>query len=152
MGNNIVETLTGTVVLFFAGFFMFYAYSTADIGRVDGYRVVAQFDRVDGLASGSDVRMAGIKIGTVTKQNLDPETYLARIEMVIESDIALPDDTSAKITSDGLLGDNYISLDPGGSFDMLAEGDEITFTQGSIDLLGLIGQAIFSFGSSGTEE
>lgn len=150
MGNNIVETLIGTMVLVFAGFFLTYAYQTTDISSgSSGYHVVAQFDRVDGLVVGADVRMSGIKIGTVTEQELDPSTYLANVTLTIEEAIALPDDTSAKISSDGLLGGAYVALEPGGSMDMLSDGGEITFTQGSIDLMGLIGQAIFATGGSG---
>lgn len=152
MGNNVVETLIGTAVLIIAGFFLTYAYNTAEVGTVEGYTVYANFDRVDGLVTGSDVRMSGIKIGSVTDQSLDKETFLARVEMNIDSTIKLPEDTSAKISSEGLLGDPYISLDPGGSMDEIEAGGEITFTQGSIDLMSLIGQAIFSVGSGGGDE
>jgi len=153
MGNNIVETLIGTLVLVLAGVFLAYAYSSADLkGTEDGYKVTAQFDRVDGLDIGSDVRLSGIKVGSVTAQSLDADTFLAEIELTINNGFELPDDTSAKITSDGLLGGAYISLEPGGSMDILEDGGEITFTQGSIDLMGLIGQAIFSTGSSNCSE
>ena len=149
MGSKIVETLIGTLVLVLAGVFLAYAYSSADLKGVEGgYKDIAQFDRVDGLEIGSDVRLSGIKIGSVTAQTLDSDTFLAQIELTIESRFELPEDTSAKITSDGLLGGSYISLEPGGSMDLLEDGGEITFTQGSIDLMGLIGQAIFSAGSS----
>ncbi|TNE60198.1 MAG: outer membrane lipid asymmetry maintenance protein MlaD [Alphaproteobacteria bacterium] len=152
MGSNIVETLVGTLVLVVAGFFLTYAYQTADMNSTaGGYKVIAQFDRVDGLVVGADVRMSGIKIGTVSDQALDQQTYYATVTMIIDQTIQLPDDTSAKITSEGLLGGSYISLEPGGSMDMLGEGGEITMTQGSIDLMGLIGKAIFATGQSDSE-
>jgi phospholipid/cholesterol/gamma-HCH transport system substrate-binding protein len=153
MGSRIVETLVGTFVLLVAGFFLAYAYTTAGVsGTSSTYSIAASFDRVDGLSVGSDVRMSGIKIGTVTEQILDPETFLARVELSIDKSIELPEDTSAKVASDGLLGGAYISLEAGGAMDLLAEGDEIEFTQGSIDLMALVGQAIFSFsGSEGTK-
>ena len=94
--------------------------------------------------------MSGIKIGTVVRQSLDPDTYQAVVTLDIASDVKLPDDSSAKITSEGLLGGSYISVTPGGSEDMLAGGGEIMFTQGSVDLMSLIGQAVFS--ATGSEE
>ena len=149
MVNNFVEAMIGTIVLVLAGFFLAYAYSTTDLGNNEsGYLVLAQFDRIDGLIVGSDVRMSGIKVGTVTGQDLNIQTYMATVSMVINREIAIPDDSTAKITSSGLLGDTYISVEAGGSFETLEEGEEITFTQGSIDLMGLIGQAIFSVGKS----
>ncbi len=153
MANNIVEALIGTMVLILAGFFLAYAYSTADLGHgANGYQLKARFDRVDGLVVGSDVRMSGIKIGTVSSQRLDTDTFMAEVTLSIDSEIAIPDDSSAKITTDGLLGDTYISLEAGGSFDTLEDGGEIEYTQGSIDLMGLIGQAIFSVGGGGEEK
>lgn len=151
MGSKIVETLVGTVVLVVAGFFLAYAYTTADVGgSSNAYELSASFDRIDGLTVGSDVRMSGIKIGTVTGQTLDRDSFLARVELSIDKGIDLPDDSSAKVATDGLLGGAYVSLDAGGSMDLLVEGDEIEFTQGSIDMMSLIGQAIFSF--TGSEE
>ena len=146
MKDNLVETLVGFGVIVVAAIFVFYGYSVTDSSRGDGYVVSAEFDRVDGLTIGSDVRMSGIKIGTVTALSLDAQSYAANVSMIIGSDINLPDDTSAKITSEGLLGGNYISLSAGGSEDMLSGGDEILYTQGSVDLIGLVSQALFSAG------
>ncbi len=144
MENNFVETLVGAVVLVITGAFLSYGYSISDVGDVTGIELTAEFDRVDGLATGSDVRMSGIKIGTVTSQTLNTDNYYAVVTMNLSSKIDLPIDSSAKITSEGLLGGNYVSLTPGGSEDMLQTGDAIEFTQGSIDLIGLVGQAVFS--------
>lgn len=99
---------------------------------------------MDGLATGSDVRLSGIKIGTVVAQSIDPKNYKAVVTMNLATDVKVPDDSSAKITSEGLLGSNYVALTPGGSEDYLTDGSEIDFTQGAIDLMGLIGQAVFS--------
>lgn len=151
MGGNLVETLIGAAVLVVAGIFLAFGYSTSSIGSDGGFMLIAKFDRVDGLTTGSDVRMSGIKVGTVIAQRLDQETYQAVIEMDIKQGIPLPDDSSAKITSEGLLGATYLSLDAGGSEDFLENGGEIRFTQGSIDLMSLIGQAIFS-ATGNTEE
>lgn len=145
MGSNIVETIIGAVVLAFAAIFLIFAYRTADLGTSgNGLNLVAKFDQVDGLQVGSDVRMSGIKVGTVTSQVLDPQTYQAVIGLSIKDDIALPEDTAAKIAAESLLGGSYLDLEPGGAEDMLENGDEIEFTQSSVSLMDLIGQAIFS--------
>ncbi len=101
-------------------------------------------ERNDRKKYDSDIRMSGIKIGTVSSQELDNITFQARVLMSIDSDIRIPDDSSAKITTDGLLGGNYISIEPGGNDIYLESGDEILFTQGSVDLIGLVGEALFS--------
>jgi len=153
MSGNVVETLIGAVVLAVAGLFLFFAYSTADVGDVSGgYSLVAKFNRVDGLAPGSDVRIGGIKVGTIGQLSLEPDTYLAVVKMNINTTVKLPDDSSAKISSEGLLGSNYLSLEPGGSDVMLADGDEIPYTQGAVDIVNLIGQAIFSATGSGKKD
>ncbi|MCE7997615.1 MAG: outer membrane lipid asymmetry maintenance protein MlaD [Rhodobiaceae bacterium] len=144
MDNSFVETLVGGIVIAIAAAFLAYGYSVSDVGNVSGIEVTAEFDRVDGLATGSDVRMSGIKIGTVTAQSLNTDNYFAVVTFNLTDEVQLPTDSSAKITSEGLLGGNYVSITPGGSEEMLVSGDEIQFTQGSIDLIGLVGQAVFS--------
>ncbi len=144
MATKVVETLIGAIVLIVAVFFVAFAYqSTGGTVTSDGYELTARFARVDGLATGSDVRLSGIKVGTVIDQTLDTETYDAIVRMTIRDDIKVPDDTAVKIASDGLLGDTYISLEPGGSDDMLEDGGELEFTQGAVNLMDLIAQAVF---------
>jgi phospholipid/cholesterol/gamma-HCH transport system substrate-binding protein len=144
MGGNVVETLIGAAVLAVAGIFLAFGYTSSTVGLDGGFALVAKFDRVDGLVIGSDVRMSGIKVGTVTGQRLDPVTYQAIVDLDIDPNVKLPEDSSAKITSEGLLGATYLSLEAGGSEELLQDGNELRFTQGSIDLMSLIGQAIFS--------
>lgn len=145
MQGNLVETLIGAVVLAVAGFFLAFAYSTAGVGGgVTGYELKAHFNRADGLNIGSDVRLSGIKIGTITGQTLDPKTYDAVVTFTVDGRYKLPDDSAAKIASESLLGGNYLSIEPGGSDAMLKPGENIKFTQGSVSLMDLIGQAIFS--------
>ncbi len=146
MGGNLVETLIGAMVVAVAGFFLFFAYGQADLGAVDGYEVKARFEKIDGINVGSDVTMSGIKIGTVTAQELDPDSYLAVLRMSIRNDIKLPLDSSVKVSSAGLLGESYLAISPGADIDMLENGDEIEYTQGSVDLTELIGKAIYSGG------
>ncbi len=146
MSGNVVETLIGAVVLVVAGFFLYFSYDKADVGMVEGYSLTAKFDKVDGVKVGSDVMLAGIKVGTVTDESLDTKEYLAVLQLSLASDVQLPDDSVIKIASDGLLGGKYLSIDPGGSEDYLEAGDEIRFTQGAVDLTELIGKAIYSGG------
>ena len=92
---------------------------------------------------GTDIRMAGIKIGTVTAQSLNPDNYQALVTMSISPTVKLTDDTSAKVTSEGLLGSKFIALEAGGSDTQLAEGGVIAYTQGAVDIWSLISQAMF---------
>ncbi|MDP6691298.1 MAG: outer membrane lipid asymmetry maintenance protein MlaD [Alphaproteobacteria bacterium] len=149
MSGNVVETLIGAVVLLVAGFFLYFSYDKADVGAVEGYSLIAKFDKVDGVKVGSDIMLAGIKVGTVTDESLDTKEYLAVLELSLASNVQLPDDSAIKIASDGLLGGKYLSIDPGGSEDYLEAGDEIRFTQGAVDLTELIGKAIYSTGGGG---
>ena len=144
MGKNLIETLMGAVVIAVAAIFMLFAYSKADVGAVDGYTVKAKFDRIDGINVGGDVRLSGIKVGTVIDEVLDPETYFAIVTLSIKDGIKLPTDTSAACTSSGLLGSKYLNLSPGADETMIPEGGEIETTQGCIDLFALLGQMIFS--------
>lgn len=146
MKSSALETLVGAVIIFLAIGFFTYAYKTAGLGGSTGggYRVSAEFDNIDGVAVGSDVRVAGIKIGTVTGQSLNPKSYQARVDMVLNPGIILAEDTSAKITSEGLLGSKFVALEPGGSEEKLAEGSVISYTQGAVDIWSLISQAMFS--------
>lgn len=144
MGRNLVETLMGAVVLGVAIVFLVFAYSRGGLATVDGYALIGKFDRIDGLTEGSDVRMSGIKIGTVTKQTLDPKTYLAVLTLNVRPEVKLPSDSSARIASDGLLGEKYLSITPGGEDVMLPAGGEIQHTQGSVDIVSLVGRMLFS--------
>lgn len=139
MNSNLVETLIGAVVLAVALFFLAFAYTAAGVGSgLGGYELQARFNRADGLVIGGDVRLSGIKIGTITRQSLDPQTYAAIVAFTVDERYQLPEDTAVKIASEGLLGGNYLEISPGASDVTLAAGDEITNTQGAIDLLNLL--------------
>lgn len=144
MRRSPVETLIGALVIAVAVLFFVFAYNTAQVETVEGYTVSASFDRIDGIHPGSDVRMSGIKIGTVVDSRIDLQNYLAVVAMSIESKIKLPEDSSLAITADGLLGDRYIAVTPGGAEEMIPDGGRIEITQGAIDLTSLLGQLIFS--------
>ncbi len=144
MKHNLVEALIGALVLVLAGGFFMFTYSRTDVGTIEGYELTARFDRVDGLMVGADVRLGGIRIGSVIRESIDIETFEAVIHFSVRSDLRLPSDTSASITTEGLLGGAYLSLTPGGDIEYLEPGGQIEFTQGSVDLFGLLGQAVFS--------
>src|SRR5215467_4754505 len=144
MTGNMIETVMGGVVLVVAALFLFFAYSTSQVRAVQGYEVSAQFDSVSGIHDGSDVRIGGVKVGTIVSETLDPNTFLANVRISIENAYKLPDDTVAKIVSSGLLGDKFLALVPGGSEQTIPPGGRIKFTQSPISLENLIGQFIFS--------
>jgi phospholipid/cholesterol/gamma-HCH transport system substrate-binding protein len=142
-GELWAETGVGALVLAVAAAFLIYAIGHAGgRGSGGGYPLVARFGQVGALAPGADVRLSGVKVGAVSKIELDPKTFLAKTTLVINPDIKLPADSTAKITSDGLLGGQHVALAPGGATEDLKAGAEITNTQGAVDLFGLIGQVI----------
>jgi len=139
---GIFETLVGVIVVAVAAAFMVYAYGVSgkDLGR-DAYHLNAIFGRVDGVSAGSEVRIAGVKVGTVTGHELNQHTYEAVLRLAIARNVNVPEDSIAKIVSDGVLGGAHVAIEPGASEEMLHEGETITITQGSVDLLGLAMQA-----------
>ena len=143
MKRNVIETIMGGLVLLVAGGFLFFAYKSGNVQSVSGYSVTAKFDRVDGLVIGADIRESGIKIGSVTAETIDPQTYQAVVTMTIRNDIKVPDDSSAEIVGDGLLGSKYIAIVPGGSSDMLKAGADVHYTQSSVSIEALIGKMIY---------
>lgn len=143
--RSIAEITAGALVLVAAVIFLAYAVTNSGrSGGGSGLRLTARFDRVDGLAQGADVRIAGVKVGSVTGQRIDPQTFLAVLTMDIDSALKLPDDSSAEITSESLLGGKYVALVPGGSDRNLASGGEVKITQSAVSLESLLGRFIFS--------
>lgn len=149
MQNSAIETLVGMVVVVVAGALLYFAYSSTHTGNINGYAVTASFSSADGVTTGTDVLLHGIKIGTVSSMDLDPRTYQAVLHLSIRNDVRIPDDSSIKITSASLLGGAYLAVTPGGSDEMLRPGATVTDTQGSIDIMGLIGRVIY--GNSSTK-
>ncbi|MFZ5617102.1 MAG: outer membrane lipid asymmetry maintenance protein MlaD [Pseudomonadota bacterium] len=147
--GQIFESIVGVVVLAVAAAFLYYAYETS--GRAltaRTYTLNAVFGRIDGVTPGSEVRISGVKVGAVADSGLDPKTFEARVSLAVANGVAVPEDSVAKVVSDGLLGGAHISIEPGASDIMLTQGDTISITQGSVDLLGLAMQAFTEGGKS----
>lgn len=144
MKRSTIETVLGAVVLFIAGFFLVFSYKTANVGAIDGYALTADFSETGGLSVGDNVVIGGVKIGSVTAVTLNPEDYQATVHMSIDPKIKIPDDTAAAISSASLLGGKYLSLEPGGSEEMLPPGGRIAFTQAPQNLEQLLGKFIFN--------
>lgn len=143
--ENPIETMIGAAVLLAAAGFAFFAASSGGVGvSSGGYAVKAMFQSASGVNVGTDVRIAGVKVGRVTDISLDPKSYRAEALLTIENDVELPVDTLAKIDSEGILGGSFIALEPGAEEQMLAAGDAIELTQGAVSLLDLISK----FGAS----
>lgn len=143
MNKRPMETIMGIVVIGIAAFFLYFAYNVSDLQVVKGYNVKARFMKVGGLNVGSDVRINGIKVGTVTFQKLDPEDYIAEVGMSIASDIKLDKSSVAAIVSDGLMGDKFIKIEPGKGEDYLKEGDTFAHTKDFKTIEDMVGEIIF---------
>lgn len=139
MRENPAEVIVGAIVLVVAGGFLAYAaQATGFSARSAGYELTASFRSAEGVRVGTDIRLAGVKIGTVTGLALNPETFRADAAFSVNAAIMVPDDSTAVVASEGLLGGTFVEILPGGSFDNFAPGDEIIDTQGSVSLLSLL--------------
>jgi len=137
------EALIGLLVVLIAIWFGWYAFQRTGGGRVpNAIRVDALFPNAAGINPGTDVRVAGIKIGQVASVKLDPKSFQAEVALAIDPASKLPDDSSAAITSEGILGGTYMNIIPGGSPTPFKNGDTIVDTQGSVDLMSMVGQFI----------
>ncbi|MBO5996939.1 MAG: MCE family protein [Alphaproteobacteria bacterium] len=128
MKKNPIEAVLGIGVLAFAFLFLFFAAGHVNVRPVDGYKLKAYFTKIGGLEMGADVRINGIKVGSVTKIELEPETYRALIELTIKDNIRLPKDTKASVVDSGIMGDKYIRLEPGKDSQKLPDYSYLTKT------------------------
>lgn len=141
--DNLVEAAIGLFVVLAAAAFVAFAWARTGAGEGQGgTSLVARFPNIAGVTLGTDVKVAGVKVGRVTALSLDPGSYQAVITLSVDPGLKLPVDSSAAVTSEGLLGGNYIALTPGAEAAMLKAGDEIIETSGAPDLLGLIGSVV----------
>jgi len=146
MSENRLEIAVGGVVLALAvGFAAFLAQSTGLSGSSSSYPISASFRSAEGISVGTDIRLAGVKIGTISDLKLNSETYRAESILSVRNDVRIPDDSALTVASEGLLGGSFIEVIPGASLDYLEAGDEIIDTQGSVSLI----QLLLKFVSSG---
>ncbi len=142
MKKNPIETVLGILVILVAGLFVYYAEQRLSVRPQQGYTLTATFLKSGGLESGNDVRINGIKVGSVTGIELTPD-YTARISIDVKKSVSLPADTVAAVVSDGLMGGIFLQLEPGKSADMLKDGDTIKQTRDFKSLESMIGDVIF---------
>ena len=139
MSNSKIETTVGALVLLLAiGFLVYLLNSTNLIDNNDGLNLKASFRSADGITTGTDVRMAGVKIGSVTGMRLDPESFRAEVLFSLRNDLKIPDDSGVAVSQDGLLGGSFVEVIPGGSEFELQDGAEFLDTQGSVSLVSLL--------------
>lgn len=139
MAENRAEVLAGAAVLAAAVAFVLYAAGGDRLKAGGGtYPLTASFRSVEGISVGSDVRLAGVKVGTITSLTLNPQTYFADATISMRKDVALPTDSTILISSEGLLGGTFVEVQPGGSEEMLEPGGEIEDTQGAVSLITLL--------------
>ena len=139
MTEHRAEVITGAAVLAVALGFVIYATQGAGLtGQPGSYPLKASFRSVEGITVGSDVRLGGVKVGTITDLRLNPQTFFADALISVHNPIQLPTDSAILISSEGLLGGNFVEIIPGGAPDNLAPGDEIEDTQGAVSLISLL--------------
>ncbi|MEM6341627.1 MAG: outer membrane lipid asymmetry maintenance protein MlaD [Pseudomonadota bacterium] len=140
MAGSVTETLVGGAVLAAAVGFTVYAAQISGFGPTGGdtYPLTASFRSLEGISVGSDVRLAGVKVGTVSAVTLNAETYRAETVVALNAGTQIPDDSAIIISSEGLLGGSFVEIMPGGSPFYFEAGDEITDTQGAVSLITLL--------------
>lgn len=152
MSENTTEVLVGGAVLAAAvAFVMYTGQMTGFSGQSAGYPLNASFRSLEGVTVGTDVRLAGVKVGTVTGVNLNAETYRADTMISVKAGVQIPDDSAVIVSQEGLLGGNFVEIMPGGSPFFYEAGDEILDTQGSVSLISLLLKFVAGDGSGGAE-
>ena len=152
MRKKPIETIMGLVVLCVAVLFLVFAFKVSDLQVVQGYPLNAKFMKVGGLSIGSDVRINGVKVGTVTSQKIDNEDYLVNVSFNIAPDVRLPKDSTVSIESDGLVGDKFVKIDPGKSKEFLAAHDSFANTKDFKTIEDLVGEIIFMVTDEGKKD
>lgn len=149
MASERAEILTGAAVLAVAiGFAVYAAQGAGLVQTPDTYPLTASFRSVEGITVGSDVRLAGVKVGTITDLTLNPQTFFADASLQIRNDVLLPTDSAILVSSEGLLGGNFIEILPGGALENLEPGGEIEDTQGAVSLITLLMKFVGGDGAS----
>lgn len=148
MRHNAFETLLGAAILSVAAFFVVQTYKATGQRTGEGYHIVAYFDRIDGVMVGTDVKVSGVKIGSVVSINMEPETYRAQVTLHLKKNIKIPDDSSAEIISESLLGGKYVTIVPGLDDAFIAPGGTIKNTTSAVNFESLLSKFVFESGKS----
>jgi len=143
MNKRPVETIMGLVVLVVAAVFMWFAYNVSDLQVVKGYEINARFMKIGGLNTGADVRINGIKVGTVISQKINPEDYMVDVKLSIMPDVKLPVDSIITVAGDGLMGDKFIKIEPGKAEERIQPGSTVEQTKDAKSLEDMVGEIIF---------
>ena len=139
ISKNMAETVVGAIVLGIAIVFAVFLWRFSDVGFGTGqYTVDAKFRSAEGITVGTDVRLAGVKIGSVSDLSLDPQTFQAIARLSIKPEYQMPDDSAAIISSEGLLGGSFVEILPGGSYELMEDGSEFGETQGAVSFISLL--------------
>ena len=139
ISKNMVETVVGAIVVGIAIIFAVFLWRFSDVGFGTGqYTVDAKFRSAEGITVGTDVRLAGVKIGSVSNLSLDPQTFQAIARLSIKPEYQMPDDSAAIISSEGLLGGSFVEILPGGSYELMEDGSEFSETQGAVSFISLL--------------
>ena len=152
MNKRPVETIMGIVVLVVAALFMMFAYRVSDLQVVKGYEIKARFLKVGGLNTGADVRINGIKVGTVISQEINPIDYMVDVKLSIMPNISLPEDSVVSVVGDGLMGDKFIKIQPGVSAKKLSQGDVAKNIKDAKSLEDMVGEIIFMVTGDNNEQ
>lgn len=147
MKHSLLETTIGAAVLGVALIFLVFSYSTAHQGDADlsrSYQLSALFDNIGGLKVGDAAVISGVKVGVIDDIQLDSQLYRAKVRFSVARSVALSADSTARISSESLLGGKYLEILPGGDDATLENGDEIRITQSATNLEDLLGRFIFS--------
>ena len=145
--NAKLETIIGFLVIIVAIGFAVFSYKVSELKKysTDVYKLTAKFSQIEGILIGSDIKISGINVGSVTDIKLDQESYDAVVTMAINNDIKIPEDSSAQITTEGFLKNKYIAIYAGADKKALKNNGRIKFTQSSISLENLIGKLLYNF-------
>jgi len=149
MQRNVLETVMGAVVLLAAAAFLFIVYSASGVKEASGgYHLIMRLDQGGSIRPGTDVRAAGVKVGSVVKQEFDDKAFQAVITLDVDQRVKLPTDSSANVDQDGLLGNSYVNLQLGADDTLLKDGDTFKYATGALSLGKIIGMAIGGGGKS----
>lgn len=145
MKQGAIETIIGILILALAAWFFFYVYKISGSAKpTDGYAVNANFENIEGLTIGSDVKLSGIKVGYVENIILEKDTFFANLTLRIDNDIEVPKDSRVIVSTSGLVGNKYVRINPGASDTMISEGEKFVYTQSALNVEDLIAKLMYS--------